>query len=64
MPSPRPVCAGCGDRVGVYEPIWLETPDGGVHHTSLLALSGEDSTSPARVYYHLGCLPTDLVPEA
>ncbi len=63
MPSARPVCAMCGDRVGVYEPIWLESPDSTIHSTSLLALSGDGDTPNSCVYYHLGCLPTELVPE-
>ena len=28
----------CGDRIGVYEPIWLELADGALHRSSYLNL--------------------------
>lgn len=51
--SPFPRCAACGDRIGVYEPIWLQKPDGSVVGSALLELE-----SPARDLrlFHSGCL--------
>lgn len=60
--SPRPVCATCGDRIGVYEPIWLELPDGTIHSTSLLALRRDGGDPGGGIYYHEGCLAPDRIP--
>jgi hypothetical protein len=49
----RPVCARCGDHIGVYEPIWLEQPDGTRVRSGLLAL--EDAPLAGRLF-HSGCL--------
>jgi hypothetical protein len=29
-------CAMCGDRIGVYEPLWLELTDGSLRRSSFL----------------------------
>jgi hypothetical protein len=49
----RPVCPLCGDRIGVYEPIWLERPDGTLVRSGLLAL--KDTRADGRIF-HSGCL--------
>jgi hypothetical protein len=52
LPS-RPVCAHCGDRIGVYEPIWLEQPDGTRVRSGLLELG--DAPPDGRLF-HSACL--------
>jgi hypothetical protein len=49
----RPLCACCGDRIGVYEPVWLERPDGTRVRSGLLEL-GE--TLPDGRIFHSECL--------
>jgi hypothetical protein len=49
-----PVCATCGDRVGVYEPIWLERADGTLVRSGLLEIG--DEPIACRVF-HSGCRP-------
>ena len=42
--SHRPLCAGCGEPIGVYEPLWLVDPPLGARRTNWLQLknhSGE-----------------------
>lgn len=51
--SPRPVCAACGDRIGMYEPLWLQKDDGTVVSSALLELGSEPGE--ARMF-HSGCL--------
>jgi hypothetical protein len=46
----RPTCAGCGDRIGVYEPVCHLT-ETGPESTSLLRLSGE----PVGQLWHMPC---------
>ncbi len=46
----RPSCKGCGDRIGVYEPICQVTA-AGTEATSLLRLSGE----PVGEVWHMSC---------
>jgi hypothetical protein len=53
----RPRCDGCGDAVGVYEPIWLEHAGGTLRRSSILALSGEERAQ-ARRGWHVGCVAT------
>ena len=54
-------CALCGDRVGVYEPIWLELADGSLHRSSFLNLGDFPGYDPARVW-HLDCLVPEVMP--
>jgi hypothetical protein len=49
----RPLCARCGDRIGVYEPIWLEQPDGTRVRSGLLALG--EAPLDGRLF-HSDCL--------
>jgi hypothetical protein len=53
----KPVCWACGDRIGVYEPIWLTLDDGTVVMTALLNLDDHRSRmqSDARLF-HVSCL--------
>ncbi len=60
--NPRPLCETCGDRIGVYEPIWLELPDGTITPTSLLALRHDGGDPGGGIYYHQGCLAPDRIP--
>lgn len=55
----RPVCAACGERVGVYERIRVELPDRTVITTSLASLDGERRL--VRRVWHIDC---DTPPEA
>jgi hypothetical protein len=48
----------CGDRIGVYEPIWLELRDGSLHRSSYLNLEDHPGYDPSRLW-HLDCfIPT------
>ena len=48
--SGRPTCTGCGERIGVYEPIW-HIHAAGAETTSLLRL-----TEPIPgVLWHVAC---------
>ncbi len=51
-----PSCAACGDRIGVYERVHREDPDGTLTPTSLLA-DGSDGRV-ARRYFHIDCAAT------
>jgi hypothetical protein len=55
------VCARCGDRIGVYEPLWLELADGTLQSSSFLSLDQYASHAQARVWHH-GCLAPDGIP--
>ena len=58
-------CTHCGDRIGVYEPAWLELSDGTLRPSSILNL-GQD-IPPGEAYsrlWHLGCLAPDAPPGA
>jgi len=50
---PRLLCACCGDRIGVYEPVWLERPDGTRVRSGLLELG--DAPAQGR-RFHSECL--------
>ena len=52
----KPVCGTCGDRIGVYEPIWLALDDGTYVRSALLRLDeyrARHDDAPA--LFHLGC---------
>ena len=61
MTEPFLLCAGCGDRIGMYEPLWCELPDGALGSSSYLNLSCEQRRGRSR-FWHLGCLAPDAVP--
>lgn len=48
-------CAMCGDRIGVYEPVWLELADGSLHRSSYLNLGDYAGYDRSRLW-HLHCL--------
>lgn len=48
-----PSCAICGDRLGVYEPLLIEHPDGSTVRSALLRLP-EAARAPLRLV-HPGC---------
>ena len=56
----RPVCGRCGDRIGVYEPIWLALDDGTLVASALLNLDdhGPRIQGDPRLF-HVGCLDAD-----
>jgi hypothetical protein len=59
MPSTtsKPVCGVCGDRIGVYEPIWLDLDDGTLVVSALLKLDDHlDKTHGDPRMFHTGCL--------
>jgi hypothetical protein len=54
-------CAMCGDRIGVYEPIWLELADGSLHRSSYLNLGDYLGHDPS-LLWHLDCLIREATP--
>jgi hypothetical protein len=48
----------CGDRIGVYELLWLELVDGSLHRSSYLNLGDHPGHDPSRLW-HLDCLIPD-----
>lgn len=60
---PLPVCARCGERIGIYEPLWLERADGTLCSSSYLNLGNHERSERARLW-HPGCLAPDAVPQA
>jgi hypothetical protein len=56
-------CAMCGDRIGVYEPIWLELPDGELRRTSYLNLGDHPEHEGARLW-HFDCLIQAAIPRS
>ena len=56
-------CLMCGDRIVVYEPIWLELPGGALRHSSYLNLGDYPGHDPSRVW-HLDCLIPAVIPES
>lgn len=54
-------CVMCGDRIGVYEPIWLELADGGLHRSSYLNLGDYPALDRSRLW-HLECLDPESDP--
>ena len=55
-------CVVCGDRIGVYEPIWLELADGGLHRSSYLNLGDYHGLDRSRLW-HLECLIPTAIPD-
>ncbi len=55
---PPLICARCGDRIGVYEPLWVEPPDSSIHLSASLRLP-EYLRGPSCRHYHRGCLLED-----
>jgi hypothetical protein len=53
-------CALCGDRIGVYEPIWLEFADGSLHRSSFLNLGDHPGYDQSRLW-HLDCVIPEVM---
>ena len=53
------VCAVCGDRVGIYETVVIERPEG-TTRASYLNLSGEVRDGPWRFLHSECTMPDDL----
>lgn len=52
----KPICGVCGDRIGVYEPVWLELEDGTLVLSALLNLDDHRaSMSGDPRLFHLAC---------
>jgi hypothetical protein len=59
MPSTtsKPVCSVCGDRIGVYEPIWLALDDGALVASALLNLDDHSAAIHGDPQlFHVGCV--------
>jgi hypothetical protein len=54
-------CAGCGDRIGIYEPIWVEHPDNGTVRSSYLNLAAFERPQTWRAW-HVDCLTPENDP--
>jgi hypothetical protein len=48
-------CAVCGDRIGVYEPLWWQRADGAVVASSLLRVREDPAFGPDAVLRHHAC---------
>ena len=59
-PPHWPVCAGCGERVGVYERVLRVAPEVGVEPTSWLRLAA--GTMPVDDVWHMACPETLGIP--
>jgi hypothetical protein len=57
MPTSNPVCGVCGDRIGVYEPIWLALDDGTLVASALLNLDDHEAAiHGVPQLFHMGCV--------
>jgi hypothetical protein len=57
------LCTNCGDRIGVYEPVWMELTDGSIRASSLLNIDPDARHAENRSrLWHLGCLTPDALP--
>ena len=54
-PTRRLLCSGCGDRIGVYEPILRVREDTTTERTSWLALRPEAAGEVAHALWHEAC---------
>jgi len=51
------VCGVCGDRIGVYEPIWLALDDGTLVASALLNLDDHRAAIHGEPQlFHMGCV--------
>jgi hypothetical protein len=59
------VCARCGDRIGVFEGLWVKLSDGTIRRSSILNLGKHVANEEARLWFwHAGCLAPDALPSA
>ena len=57
----RPLCPGCGEPIGVYEPLWVITREAGAELTSWLRFSASTTTA-AKELWHASCAEGDGIP--
>jgi hypothetical protein len=58
-----PYCAGCSDRIGVYESFWWQPPGGPVIASCYLVAKDDPRfRHPDSTFFHLGCLAPDELP--
>jgi hypothetical protein len=51
-------CAHCAKRIGSYEPLWWQRPDGTLAPSSLLRAREDPEFDPSgSSFFHPGCLP-------
>jgi hypothetical protein len=55
MEARAQTCAACGDRIGVYEPLFWQRPDGIVISSSLLRMRDDPAFAPDAVLWHDTC---------
>jgi hypothetical protein len=55
----RILCPGCGEPIGVYEPLWRIAPDIGAERTSWLRLGLLAAT--IETLWHMTCAETEGV---
>jgi hypothetical protein len=62
----HPVCAACGERIGVYEPIWHVAPSAGAERTPWLQLEDRRrsaASSPLlESLWHVECAEGEGIP--
>ena len=61
---PNALCAHCGERIGVYERIWLEQADGAVRLSSVLAMLEGPAAPDGEPLWHFDCLAPGRRPAA
>ena len=54
----RPTCPGCGEPIGVYEPLWRVHPLLGAQPTSWMGL-GPGAPSSSEALWHAACAEAD-----
>jgi hypothetical protein len=56
----QPVCVGCGEPIGVYEPLWRVDPRLGAEPTSWLRLP-ESASTGIESLWHATCAEAEGV---
>ena len=60
----HPRCAHCGDRIGIYELMWMQQADGTLANTTVLNLDDEQRLDDSSRFFHVGCLAPDEIPHS
>ena len=60
----HPRCAHCGDRIGIYEPMWMQQADGTLANTTVLNLEDGLWQEQSARFFHVGCLAPDEIPHS
>jgi hypothetical protein len=53
-------CARCGERIGLYEPLWRRNPDCTLVKTRLAMRQHEPQDQSQPQIWHIQCLETDV----